>query len=102
MDMWLNMRMADDALMGMYTRAVDMDLAGMEEEDVFGVMQHVLPDSPQRLLERGFAIIHSVKSAPEPELTEEDIRDFFRAQRAADEARGVAGFPSMAGGRAGT
>jgi hypothetical protein len=76
---WFHVHIADDVMLGMYARAVGMELANMGQGDVFGVRWKGLGDSPQRLLDRGFAIIHSVAS--DCQYTESDVRAFFRQQR---------------------
>jgi hypothetical protein len=50
-----------------------------------------LPDTPQRLLDREFAIIHSVKN--DPALAEDEIRAFFAAARAAPSDPAAAAAP---------
>jgi hypothetical protein len=48
----------------------------------FGTLAHGLPDTPARLVERGFSVIHSVKDF---EQTKEiETRDFFRQRRLSD------------------
>ncbi len=63
--------------------------------DAFGVKHVGLPDTPQRLLDRGYSVIHSVKS--DARVGEEEIRAFYRQRRAADPAgAGAAGAAAAA------
>jgi hypothetical protein len=48
----------------------------------FGTLAHGLPDSPARLITRGFSVIHSVKDFEETKETE--TREFFRRRRLSD------------------
>lgn len=48
----------------------------------FGTLAHGLPDTPVRLIERGFSIIHSVKDFEE--MKESETREFFRQRRLSD------------------
>jgi hypothetical protein len=45
----------------------------------FGTLSHGLPDTPERLVERGFSIIHSVKDFED--FKESTTREFFRKRR---------------------
>lgn len=45
----------------------------------FGTLAHGLPDTPARLAERGFSIIHSVKDFEGTK--ESETREFFRRRR---------------------
>jgi hypothetical protein len=45
----------------------------------FGTLARGLPDTPDRLVERGFSIIHSVKDFED--FREDQTRDFFRKRR---------------------
>jgi hypothetical protein len=79
--LWLPIQKAcEDPMIAVYTRAVGMRLQNfVADGEVFGVRYRGLPDSPQRLLERGFSIIHSVKN--DPRISEAEIRSFFRDHR---------------------
>jgi hypothetical protein len=74
---WLNTRLGDDIMLGIMARALGLELRDLH--DVFGLKHIGLADTPQGLLERGFAIVHSVKN--DPHHREEEIRSFFAAQR---------------------
>jgi hypothetical protein len=70
----------EDVMMGMYTRAVglrsmDFSMAGQP----FANHYRGLPYAPRELVQRGHAIIHSVKR--DAEFAEGEIRRFFRARR---------------------
>jgi hypothetical protein len=74
---WLNTRLGDDIMLGIMARALGLDLRDMHS--VFGLKHIGLADSPERLLERGFAVVHSVKN--DPQHREDEIRAFFADQR---------------------
>ena len=50
-----------------------------EDQQPFGVIARGLPDTPERLVERGFSLIHSVKDFQG--VKEQDTREFFRQKR---------------------
>jgi hypothetical protein len=82
--MWLNIDCPEDVMIGIYTRAVGMGFLGfVDNGQTFGVKYRGLPDTPQRLLERGYSVIHSVKN--DPNATEDQIRAFYRGRREEDE-----------------
>jgi hypothetical protein len=74
---WLNTRLGDDIMLGIMARALGLDLRDVHA--VFGLKHVGLADTPQRLVERGFAVVHSVKN--DPDHGEEDIRSFFAGLR---------------------
>lgn len=78
---WLNTRFGDDVMLGVQARALGLELRDLHA--VFGLRHVGLADTPQRLAERGFAVIHSVKN--DPDHHEAEIRAFFAARRAASE-----------------
>jgi hypothetical protein len=47
----------------------------------FGTLSHGLPDTPVRLVERGYSIVHSVKDFEDAK--ENETREFFRRRRVA-------------------
>ncbi len=64
-------------VLGAMARACGLALRDLPA--VFG-LQHVgLADTPARLLERGFGVVHSTKNDALPEA---DVRAFFAAARA--------------------
>ena len=88
--LWVTADCPEDVMVGMYTKAVGlrhMDFVGAGE--AFGVRHQGLPDIPQRLLERGFSVIHSIKN--DPRMNEAEIREFFRAHRRAGLTTGNGG-----------
>lgn len=88
---WLHVDLAEDVVLGMLIRAIGMDIENFHiDGGVFGVKYIGLPDNPQNLLNRGFAITHSLKG--DPRISEADIRAFFRDQRTSLRA-GLAGKP---------
>jgi hypothetical protein len=77
---WADSAMSEDVMMGIYARACGLDIAGFAAEgETFGVKLVGLPDTPPRLLERGYSVIHSVKN--DPLFSEEQIRAFYREHR---------------------
>ena len=83
---WADTEMSEDVMIGMYALAVGLGMAGFAATgEAFGVKHVGLPDTPERLVERGYSIIHSVKN--DPRASEEEIRTYYRARRAADGGR---------------
>ena len=79
--LWLDSGCAEDVMLGIYTRAVglqSMNLVGRNEP--FGIQHRGLVDSPERLVARGYSLIHSVKN--DSAFSEDAIRAFFAARRA--------------------
>jgi hypothetical protein len=74
---WLNTRLGDDVMLGIQARALALDLRDLHA--VFGLKHIGLADTPQALVERGFAVVHSVKN--DPRYREDEIRAFFAARR---------------------
>jgi hypothetical protein len=78
--LWLPIDCPEDVMVGIYTRAVGLKCENfVGPHEVFGVRHRGLPDTPQRLLDRGFSVIHAVKN--DPDVSEDQIRQFFREQR---------------------
>jgi hypothetical protein len=77
---WLGARLGDDMVLGAMTRACGLSLVDLHA--VFGLTHRGLPDTPQGLVDRHFAIIHSVKN--DPVWTEAEVREFFAAARGTD------------------
>jgi hypothetical protein len=77
---WLHLAVAEDVMMGMFTRTV-----GLESTDLslpgqpFGSNYRGLAYSPREMLRRKYALIHSVKT--DPGYSERALRRFFRAHR---------------------
>jgi hypothetical protein len=81
-DLWRNVDCPEDVMVGMYTRAVGLRLMNfVDAGQVFGVSYRGLPDAPERLLDRGYSVIHSVKSWQK--LKEANVRAFYRRRREA-------------------
>lgn len=77
---WMNVDMAEDVMIGLHVRAVGMKLDNyVRPGEVFGVRYQGLPDSPQRLVELGFSVIHSLKN--DPGFAESTIRLFYKHRR---------------------
>ena len=74
--LWLHTSIGDDPMMGMYTRAVGMELRGFVDRDQpFGLKLRGLADTPKELLSRGYSLIHSVKN--DGRFSENEIRNFY-------------------------
>ena len=77
---WLGTHFSEDVVLSMYVCAVGLRLHGMTSEgEPFAVQHYGLPDTPERLVERGYSVIHSVKS--DRNFSEPAIREFFRKRR---------------------
>jgi hypothetical protein len=73
-------RLAEDHIMGLLIRAIGMELGDFATgHKPLGIKWRGLPDSPEKLLERGKKIIHSVRYWEE--MKEAEIREFFRNKR---------------------
>jgi len=80
--LWLSVDLPEDVMVGMHVRAVGLTFANhVNVGDVFGVRHIGLPDTPERLLANGYAVVHSVKN--DPRFTEAEVRQYFRACRPA-------------------
>lgn len=78
--LWLYSGISEDIMMSMYVRTAGFDLCSLiQDGEPFGVLHLGLPDTPDRLLARGFGIIHSVKDYES--FKEKETRAFFAAQR---------------------
>jgi hypothetical protein len=81
-DLFRGARLVDDPVLGLLVRAAGYRSLGYAADgEIFGLQWRGLPDTPQRLLDRGYSIIHSVKN--DPHFTEDEIRAFFAAKRPA-------------------
>jgi hypothetical protein len=88
-DAWAALPFADDRVMAMYARAVDVQLCDYSAPgEPFGVQARGLPYAPDELLERGHSLIHSVRN--DRRFDEMQIRDFFR-HRAQSAVRRLSG-----------
>ena len=77
---WLPIDCPEDVMVGIYTKATGCEFKSfVAENEVFGVRHRGLDDSPQRLLERGYSVIHAVKN--DPKYSENEIRKFFKERR---------------------
>jgi len=78
--LWLPIDCPEDVMVGIYTKAVGCDYLGyVGTNEVFGVRHKGLDDTPQRLVERGYSVIHAVKN--DPTFGEDEIRLFFQTRR---------------------
>jgi hypothetical protein len=75
-DRWLRTFFGDDVLLGAMAQAVGLSL--VDDHEVFGLKHQGLLDTPERLVQRGFGVIHAVKGEGE-----QDARAYFRQRRAA-------------------
>jgi hypothetical protein len=77
---WLSIDCPEDVMVGIYTRATGMTFRGfVDNNEAFGIRYKGLADTPEKLLERGYSVIHSVKN--DANYTEEQIREFYRKAR---------------------
>ena len=77
---WIDARIGDDVMLGLQAAALGFELRGMVADgEPFGLRHIGLADTPQRLVDRGFAFIHSLKN--DPEHDEAALRAFFAARR---------------------
>lgn len=77
---WVGTKLSEDVVVGALAVAAGYDLGDhVDDGDVFGVALPGLPDSPERLLSRGFAIVHSVKGYEG--WDEAAVRAFFKQNR---------------------
>jgi len=59
---YIRQRLGDDMLLGAMCRAAGLALR--DATDIFGIAHVGLPDTPENLVARGFAVIHSTKGQP--------------------------------------
>jgi len=77
---WIDARIGDDVMLGLQAAALGFELRGMVADgEPFGLSHVGLPDSPQRLVDRGFAFVHSLKN--DPHMDEDELRAWFAARR---------------------
>lgn len=77
---WLPLAVPEDVMMGMLTRAVGLESTDFSlPGEPFGSNWRGLAYSPQEMLRRGHALIHSVKS--DPQYSERTLRRFFKNHR---------------------
>lgn len=58
---WVDTRIGDDVMLGVLAAAQGLTL---RDDDLFGAAHRGLPAPPQELLDRGFALVHSLKGDP--------------------------------------
>lgn len=74
--LWLPLCSTEDLTTAMYARAVNMGIYDYSSHgEPFGIQYRGLPYSPQELVSRGHAIVHSVKN--DPHYSEGFIRHYF-------------------------
>ena len=77
--MWLKAPFGEDITVSVCVKAAGDELADFNDDgEVFGVQSLGLPNSPERLVKRGFSIIHSVTRYRD--FSETDIRRYFRCR----------------------
>jgi hypothetical protein len=77
---WLPLAVPEDVMMGMFTRTVGLESTDFSMPgEPFGSNWRGLAYSPEEMLRRGHALIHSVKS--DPRYPEAELRRFFKDQR---------------------
>lgn len=78
--LWMKIDLPEDVMIGIHVRAVGLEFANsVNEGDVFGVRYLGLPDSPENLLAKRYAVIHAVKN--DERFDEASVRAFFKADR---------------------
>jgi hypothetical protein len=78
--LWISIDLPEDVMIGIHVRAVGLEFAdSVREGEVFGVRYQGLPDSPENLLAKRYAVIHAVKN--DESYDEASVRAFFRADR---------------------
>ena len=83
--LWLHTHFSEDVVLSMYTCGVGLQLLGLAADgQPFAVQHYGLPDTPERLLARGYSIVHSLKS--DPHRSEEALRSTFKRLRERDRA----------------
>lgn len=81
--MWIETSIPEDVVMSVYVQAAGYRFADLVDDgDPFAVQAAGLLDSPERLVARGFGIVHAVKG--DTRLNEQEVRREFRRLRAAD------------------
>ena len=77
---WQAIDLAEDAMVGIHVRAVDMTFAdSVAAGDIFGIRYKGLPFPPAELQAKGYSVIHAVKN--DPHVDEATIRAFFAERR---------------------
>ena len=80
--LWANVAFTEDVALALTVRSAGMALGNADGRgQAFGVRYRGLAASPRELLERGNAVIHSVKS--DGANQEGEVRAFFKARRSA-------------------
>jgi hypothetical protein len=91
---WADVDLAEDVMVATHVKAVGLTLADyVRPGEVFGTRYQGLSDTLPKLVEHGYAVIHSVKN--DPRFDEPTIRAFFRDRRT-----GVDGATDMQAGAA--
>lgn len=81
--LWLNTQFSEDIVLSLYTCGAGLRLLGLAADgEPFAVQHYGLPDAPERLIKRGYAIVHSLKN--DPKWTEQGYREFFQKRRRDD------------------
>ena len=87
--LWTGTGLGEDVVLGIAVSAVGLKMRDfVSDGEPFGVTLPGLPDTPQALLQRGFALVHSVKG--DPISSESAIRAFYREVRAGRDPDGKA------------
>ncbi len=88
--LWLGTHFSEDVVLSMYVCATGLRLHGMTADgEPFAVQHYGLPDTPERLVERGYSVIHSVIHSVKSDarFSEAAIREFYRKRREAQAAK---------------
>jgi hypothetical protein len=74
---WKNANLGEDVVLGLLCAAAGLSMRGMVDDgEPFGVRWEGLPAAPRQLVDRGFSIVHSLKSGEHG--TEAELRVWFR------------------------
>lgn len=88
--LWANLAFGEDVALALTIRSVGLPLGCADGEgQAFGVRYQGLPAAPEELVQRGNAVIHSVKSDHANE--ESEVRAFFRNRRSERGGQGKGG-----------
>ena len=80
---WIRAPFSEDVAVSVCIMAAGHKLGGaVDDGEPFAVESEGLSDTPERLIQRGFSVIHALKK--DRRFSEADIRAYFRAKRLSD------------------
>lgn len=81
---WIRAPFSEDVAVSVCVMAAGHKLGGaVDDGEPFAVESEGLSDTPERLIQRGFSVIHALKK--DRQHSESDIRAYFRAKRQGDQ-----------------